>query len=146
MSKKALFVLILVGALVGQVAFADEKIPTQCTIRRAEAVHNAISDCPAHSGPGVETCVYEPAEGETAYPCGLCCLMGTVFYVTDLVFIVLIVLVMIFVLLGAFSILTAGGSGDKINKGRDYILWAAIGFAVALLAKAVPGIVKFLLA
>jgi len=53
---------------------------------------------------------------------------------------------MIFVLLGAFSILTAGGSSDKINKGRDYILWAAIGFAVALLAKAVPGIVKFLLA
>jgi len=51
----------------------------------------------------------------------------------------------VMVILGAFTLTTAAGSPEKINKGKDYILYAAIGLIVALLAKAVPALIKSLL-
>ena len=54
-------------------------------------------------------------------------------------------LVGVMVILGAFTLTTAAGSPEKINKGKDYILYAAIGLIVALLAKAVPALIKSLL-
>jgi len=143
MSKKALFALILVGALVGQVAFAATQPPTSCKVRGD--VQDILSECP---GKG-ETCYYETDAGAgtsaSDAPCGLCCLLGTVVYFTDILFMLLIIASVIFVFLGAFFIISAGGNADKINKGRNYILYAIIGFGAALLANAIPNILGFFL-
>lgn len=78
-------------------------------------------------------------------PCALCCTVSMVLYATNIIFVGIMIVVVILVLLGAFNILTAAGDTDKINKGRDYILYAAVGMAIALIAKGVPMIVRFLI-
>lgn len=45
------------------------------------------------------------------------------------------------VLWGGFQVMTAAGDPTKLKNGRDTILWAAIGFLVALLAS---GFVDFI--
>ena len=73
---------------------------------------------------------------------GMICLLNSLYTIVDWVFLILVGVAGIWVLMGAFTLLTAGGNAEKVTTGRNYILYAAIGLAVALLAKAVPGIVK----
>ena len=75
---------------------------------------------------------------------GMCCLLNTIYSVTNWIFVILVGVVTIFVILGAFTIVTAAGSAEKLKSGKDYILYAAIGLLVAFLAKAIPGIVKII--
>lgn len=71
--------------------------------------------------------------------------MDTVYTVTDWIFVFVVVLVIIFVLWGAYNLLTAQGVPEKILLGRNQIIYAAIGMIVALLAKAIPFIVRSIL-
>ena len=75
---------------------------------------------------------------------GMCCLLNTIYNVTNWIFVILVGIVMIFVIMGAFILVTAAGSPEKVTSGRNYVLYAAIGLIVAFLAKAVPGIVKII--
>ena len=43
--------------------------------------------------------------------------------------------VTIMVLYGAYKIMTAGDSPDKVTEGRKVILYAAIGFAIIIMAR-----------
>jgi hypothetical protein len=53
----------------------------------------------------------------------------------------LLALSVMFVLYAAFLYLTAGGDQEKVTKANHIILYAAIAIVIAVLAKAVPGIV-----
>jgi hypothetical protein len=64
---------------------------------------------------------------------------------TDWAFTILIALSVVFVLYAAFLYLTAGGEQEKVKKANYIILYAAISIAIAVLAKAVPGIVASIL-
>ncbi len=44
-------------------------------------------------------------------------------------------IVVIMILIGAFQILTAGGSPEKVTKGRNTIFYAVVGYAVVLVAQ-----------
>lgn len=60
----------------------------------------------------------------------------------DNMIVISIPIVSIMVLVGAFQMLTAGGNPEKFKKGRDTIVYAAVGFAVVLLAKSVHLIIE----
>lgn len=140
--KKFLSTLITISFLTGLVmiptgfALADEALPNGCNITQN------ISGCPTGF------CSFDTAGGNygggTGTNCGMCCLLNTIYNVTNWIFIVLIALTVGFVLVGAFFILTAGGNAEQVGKGRQFILMAAIGLLVAFLAKAVPQIVRML--
>lgn len=136
MSKKILTVLLLLGLVMPMALRAANEIPTSCTVRKAPGEY--LDDCSSLNAGDV--CTYET---DTDVPCGLCCLMGTVLYLTDIVFVVLIVLVIVFVLLGAFNLLVSGGNPEKATAGRNYIMWAMIGLGAAILARAIPNLVTF---
>jgi len=146
MNKKILFGFLL-SAVVLSVAVAPmalavaEKVPTSCVVKNHAEVVLDFPECTA------ETCYFETDGTNTATdaPCGLCCLIGSVYFIADWIFAILMLLVMIFILWGAFEILTSAGNEEKFGSGRQRIMFAAIGFAVALLAKAVPGIIQWLL-
>jgi len=133
--KKNLISLSLIGVLVATllvpiVAFgAPEGPPTSCEITN----DLGVSDCPASGA-----CNFNDA----TTPCGMCCLLNTVYTVTNWIFVALVSLTVLFVILGAFKILTAKDSAEEVGKGRTYIMYAALGLLVAFLAKAVPQIVK----
>jgi hypothetical protein len=64
----------------------------------------------------------------------MCNVFGWMFYG-------LIVLSLIMIIIAAFNYTTAGGEAEKVSKANKMILYAAIGIAVALLAKGIPLIV-----
>ena len=76
---------------------------------------------------------------------GMYCTLNTINTLVDYIFIFIVTMVMIFVMLGAFSILTAAGDPEKITTGRNYIIYAAVGMAIAFLARAVPALMKAIL-
>lgn len=76
---------------------------------------------------------------------GMCCIMDAVLTVTDWIFFILVAVVALLVIWGGFTIATAGGAPDKVNTGRNFIMYSMLGFAVALLARAIPSVVKALL-
>ncbi len=54
-------------------------------------------------------------------------------------------LLIIFIILGAYNILTAGGVPAKFKTGKDIILYAVIGFTVILISKGIAAIVLSIL-
>lgn len=137
--KKALIALFLVSFIAGGVlSFAslanaeDAGPPDHCTMTRNVGIEN----CP-DSG----KCDFD----STTKPCGVCCLMNALYTITDWVFIVTIAIVMLFVIMGAFTFVTSAGDPEKTKSGRLYITYAAIGLAIGLLARAVPGIVRMVI-
>ena len=76
---------------------------------------------------------------------GMIALLNGIGVVTNWIFVILMIVVALFIVWGAFDITTAAGSPEKVTSGRGKITYALIGLAVALLAKALPGIIAALL-
>lgn len=129
--KKFLLILVLLTVLVPMVASAQV---SQCNIKyNLSRIDTAC--VPANN----------PINENDTKAWGLCCAMNAVFQVTDWIFVIIIIVVALLVIWGAFDIVTAAGSPDKVGSGRNRILYALIGLAIALLAKAIPAIVYALL-
>jgi len=123
--------LLALSLLVAPVTGKAQTMIETCTIRNSKTP--TVSGC---TGLGV---------GSTASYAdyAICCLMDKIYQVTDWIFVILIALVIIFVLGGGFLILTAGGSEEKVTKGKAYITWALVGFVIAILARAIPNIAYY---
>ncbi len=75
---------------------------------------------------------------DTNFDCAACCVLDAVYSVTNWIFFGIALLVTLFIVLGAFNLLTAAGDPTKVDTGKKYILWACIGFVVAISAKSIP--------
>ncbi len=78
----------------------------------------------------------------TSYDCAMCCTVNTILKATNWIFLGVMTISAIMAILGGYFILTAGGNAEQVTKGRDYIRNSIIGLAVALLANAIPAIVR----
>ncbi|MEK7193192.1 MAG: pilin [Patescibacteria group bacterium] len=65
--------------------------------------------------------------------------------IIDALFRISIPIAAIMVLVGGFQIMTAGGDPKKVTNGRNTLIYAAIGFAVVLLASSVAAVVQSVL-
>jgi hypothetical protein len=52
------------------------------------------------------------------------------------------IVVTFFIILGAYQIVFSGGEAEKVTKGKNTIAYAAVGYAILLLATAIVNIVK----
>ena len=136
--SKIISVLVLVSLLtLPLVALAQIAAPTECTlIRDLTEISQRID--------GTDTCANGASVPIETY--GMCCLINTVYSITDWIFYILMAFVGIMIVMGAFYIITAAGAPDKVKQGRDYILYAVIGMVIAFFARAIPTIVKGLVA
>ncbi|MFH1656986.1 MAG: hypothetical protein ABH919_00775 [bacterium] len=139
--KKFTFILIIAGlmTLLAPMAIMAQTAPTevtQCLMRHTLVGFTGFT-CPAA---GV-ACPFT----STAFTCGSCCLLDTIYTVTDWVFFLVAALVTIMVLMGGYNLITAAGEPAKVEKGKNYVLWASIGFIVALAAKAIPSVARAIL-
>lgn len=71
------------------------------------------------------------------------CMLGTVYYVTNWIFYIILVAVMIMILYAAFLFLTSSGSPEKAGKATKVITYAIIGMVIGLLARAIPAAVRY---
>jgi hypothetical protein len=126
--------LLMVAPLVLAQAVVPE--PTKCVLRGSWDTADWKAkgmDCPAKGS----DCLFD----STTYDCGACCMIDAVYAVSNWVFIVVLTIGFIFIILGAFNIITAGGSPEKVTAGRNYVLYAIIGIVVAVLFRSLPNIV-----
>ncbi|MDO8663587.1 MAG: pilin [Candidatus Wildermuthbacteria bacterium] len=146
--RKILSALILLSilafAVVPLVASAQTGPQECCKIKKTLTVGDKTCTPPAENvvGPsltatcdfGAPTCLSERW--------GIFCALSTLNTIIDWIFTVMVILAVLFSILGAFNLLTGAGSPEKVTSGRNYILYAAIGLVVALISRAIPGIVK----
>lgn len=62
------------------------------------------------------------------------------------VYIIFFIIAVLFIILAAFTYLTAGGDEEKVKKAKDQIIYATIAIVVALLAISFEAIIKNFLA
>ena len=136
--RKIISALVLASLLVLP-AIASAQVLEECTLRHdLRSVSDMID--------GTDTCdTGETLSGDDFEAYAMCCMLDSVYTVTDWIFMVLMVIVGLMVAFGAFTILTAGGNPDHVGKGRNYILYAIIGMVVAFFARAIPAIVKMVI-
>jgi hypothetical protein len=145
--KKLLTALILVSflGLVAAPALVSAAEPPSeisgCTMRH-DLTSTAWTDKGFNCPDATNDCEFENTVG---YTCGSCCIVDTIYTITDWVFIIVISIAAIMVIIGAFNIITAGGNTEKVTSGRNYIIFAIAGLIVALLAKAIPAIARNML-
>jgi len=136
--KKIFCSLILISLLlVTLVPSAVLAQPVEgCTIRHAQVEEFDVNCLPG------EVCDIGGGCGNETSAWGMCCMLDSVYTVIDWIFFGLIAVVSLFTIMGAFDILTAAGDPEKLKKGRERIMWAMIGLAVALLSRAIPSLVR----
>lgn len=142
MIKSSFFVLflgILIASLVLPV-IASAQIEC-CKLSKAIELDGVPYSAGSIVGPLGGICPLG-AIGSTTDKWGVICFLNMMNIVINWIFIALMILVIILVLLGAFDIMTAGGNVEKVTLGRTRIMYAAIGLIVALVARAVPSIVR----
>ncbi len=76
---------------------------------------------------------------------GMTCILNSVNTITNWIFVILVAVTALITIAGGFMISTAGGDANKVNTGRNYILYAMVGFALALLSRAIPSVTRALL-
>jgi len=146
--KKVLISLVLGGMLavllIPAIASAQ---PRECCDLSSNIKYGATTydedDCVGPNEAALDDCTCTGDEQETS-DWGTVCLLNSVNKIFNWIFVVIVALVGIMVIIGAFTIITAGGSAENVGKGRNYILFAMIGMVVALLAKVIPAIVRTL--
>lgn len=144
--KRFLPALVILGILVAPMvlaAYDATKPPDCCQMKKDVTIGGVTCAKDAYVGPSdFSNCPGTPVGSCLTDSWGMYCLLNSLNSIVDWIFIILVAIAAILVIFGAFSILTSGGSPEKVTSGRNFILYAAIGLLVAFLAKAVPGIVK----
>jgi len=73
---------------------------------------------------------------------GLCCLVDSIYNVTDWLFYVLMAGIAILFILAGFFFITAGGDTTKITQSKRFVFYGIIGLILALMARIIPAIIK----
>ena len=76
---------------------------------------------------------------------GTCCMFNTIYSATNWLFMILVLLSVLFIIYGGFAYVTASGDPEKATKGGKIIVYALIGLAIALFAKVIPSIIRFIM-
>ena len=63
----------------------------------------------------------------------------------DWLFTILLIIAVIFLVIAAFSFVTASGDPDKVGKARRFVLYALIGVAVAVAARGLVALVHLIM-
>ncbi len=145
------FLALLVSPLmVSRIASAVETAPGQqpnqcCVIRHTiEPISPDTGNVTKGSilGPAITaTCdLGTPTQSQNwaAY-----CLLDTVLTVTDWIFWMAFVIAAAVIVAGGIMFMTAGGNPDRTTKAKQILTFGIIGIAVAVIAKFIPGIVRF---
>jgi len=76
---------------------------------------------------------------------GIIIVLGYLNFITGWLFYILMLISTIFIVYGGFKVVTSAGDPEKAGAGRKVVTFAVIGFAVALLARVVPSLVRFVI-
>ena len=119
--------------------------PTDCRVRtdvsaaELEAL-TGVGGLPAVlSGAKIDSTTLPSAIGENF---AVICSFSLVSWISNMIFLIVGTLAVLVIALSALFFVTAAGSEDRLKKAKAYLLYGAVGIAVAALANLIPAIVK----
>jgi len=139
---KKLFVIFILSAtillpLLATAQEPPESIPKGCTLKY-DLTDIGCLGANNFCGEGGPSC---GPDGKW----GICCMFNTMYTVTNWVFYIMTVVAVLMIVFGGFTYLTAAGDPGKASKGKNILMYAIIGLAIALIAKVIPSLVRFVL-
>jgi len=126
--------VMLVALVAPGVSLAQgEQPPEFCTMK------TAVENCG-----GVGETVGSPNSGATNLQenWGMCCLVNSVYNVTNWIFYLLMIIVVVMVVVGGATYMLSAGNPERAGKGKSIIIYGIVGLVIALLARLIPSIVK----
>ena len=63
----------------------------------------------------------------------------------DWLFTILLIVAVIFLVIAAFTFISASGDPDKVGKARNFVLYALIGVAIAVAARGLVALVRVIM-
>ncbi len=76
---------------------------------------------------------------------GMVCTLNSVYTVTNWIFYIMTIVAVLMIVFGGFTYITAAGDPAKAEKGKTILTYAIIGLAIALIAKLIPSLVRFII-
>lgn len=149
--KKILAILILVAGAVVFVSPVLAASTTQCCkIHSSFKFDNQSWDAGTCYGNVDGACV--DVNGNTLCPnttaresWGVACMMNSIYRAANIFFAVLLVVGIVLGLFAGYTFMTSAGDEGKVEKARNYFLYAIIGLIVAFFARAIPSLVALIL-
>lgn len=141
MNKKILAIVCTLFVSFAAVGFVLADTSTSldgCKISNTSRLPSTLN-CTITSSNGDQYCLYNDGD------CGMCCLLNGVYNATDWIFVILMAVASLMIIFGAVLFTTSSGDPTKTEKARGLILYAAVGIAVALFARAVPPVIKMII-
>jgi len=136
--KKIIFALAFVVMLTAISGVAYATTPTSGLVEDCELVR------PIQYG-DIQGGVGETIGPEDGDAWGAVCVINTINRAAQTAFFIMLGLVAALVIIGGFTILTAGADTEKVEKGKKWITYAVVGIIVAAFAYAVPAMINFIL-
>jgi len=150
--KKILSFIVLSALLVGLAApvlvgAQDQKIKECCTLgQKIDFGDGTVCEGKSVAAPG-DTAGKDCTGiwcAKSATSWGMFCLVNVVYNVTNWIFyLMMVAVVIVFVIAGAMF-MTAGGDTEKTKSAKGMMILAIIGLVIALIAKLIPSVVKLI--
>jgi len=146
---------VLLAALVlPVVASAQTDTPNECcTIKRAIdfgdgevcdekdiAAPNAAATADCNEGIALQV---NDFCGKSKW--GMYCLVNSINSVTDWVFYLMMVFVVVMIVIGGATYMLAAGNPERAGRGKGIIIYGIVGLVIALLARLIPSVVKMII-
>ncbi|MDD5738906.1 MAG: pilin [Candidatus Pacebacteria bacterium] len=146
-------VVILGGGLMGVAMAQSQKLNECCLIRNTFSVDTSdkgtLELSPNPSSPvivGSDSGACNLGDNMTpTKDWGIVCMLNTIYTVTNWVFYILTLVAVLMIVYGGFVYITAAGDPAKAGSGKSILTFAIIGLAIALIAKLIPSLVKFII-
>jgi len=141
-----LILFLFVAALASPLAVANaaDELPTGCKIKASHEdrvmswSNEPDTDCPLDAN---NFCTVSEDNS-----CAMCCLLSAIYTITDWIFYLMMILVVILFIVAGAIYLTSAGSEESMKRAKNIMLYAIVGLVVALIAKLVPSVVKLIVA
>ena len=138
-----LAVLVLPAVSLAQ----DQKLNDCCKVSQSfslDGTNYVKGDTVGSPNVVCELVATAPGQAKTATNWGIICMLSTVYTVTNWVFFIMTIVAVLMVVYGGFVYITAAGDPAKAGQGKSILTYAIIGLAIALIAKLIPSLVRFI--
>ena len=132
-----IFIIIVVLMAPVVLLAADVGPVKKCLLTELDLNIYTNIRCPTTTGTAID-CGF----ASTTFDCAMCCTVNTILKTTNWIFIGVMAISAVVAILGGYFIITAGGNAEQVTKGRDYIKNSIIGLVIALLANAIPTVIR----
>jgi len=149
--------VLLAGLVAPAVAGAQETLKECCTLGSAVSLKSGDveQECGAGQavGPNAEAagecnttvCSFVPAAADGSMSnWGMYCLLNTINNVTNWLFYLLLIAVVLMGVIGGVLYMTSAGNSEKAEKGKNVIIYAIVGLVLALIARLIPSVVRLI--